>query len=227
MLENENATHPCAQSSHPGTNRQGCDLTDSKERGKLSGPGFSLHFWLVKKFESRYPMKWMDFFHFATSHDKLLGNRETPKMQRLCHRNTITDNCASSLKPAASPRTSSGLPELIFISSLFLVVSIFCMMLLPLAFIVFLYQPLGKHVSSAPIKHPQLRFKEPHCWDFWIPPVVFLFAHSPCSIGERRRSRVKARFCWTGWTYARYLKWSKLWDLRIQNDNYRITFNGH
>ena len=62
MLENENATHPCAQSSHPGTNRQGCDLTDSKERGKLSGPGFSLHFWLVKKFESRYPMKWMDFF---------------------------------------------------------------------------------------------------------------------------------------------------------------------
>ena len=95
-----------------------------------------------------------------------------------------------------------------------------------IGFIVFLYQPLGKHVSSAPIKHPQLRFKEPHCWDFWIPPVVFLFAHSPCSIGERR-SRVKARFCWTGWTYARYLKWSKLWDLRIQNDNYRITFNGH
>lgn len=115
----------------------------------------------------------------------------------------------------------------IFISSLFLVVSIFCMMLLPLVFIVFLYQPLGKHVSSAPIKHPQLRFKERHCWDFWIPPVVFLFAHSPCSIGERRRSRVKARFCWTGWTYARYLKWSKLWDLRIQNDNYRITFHGH
>lgn len=25
-------------------------------------PGFSLHFWHVKKFESRYPMKWMDFF---------------------------------------------------------------------------------------------------------------------------------------------------------------------
>lgn len=25
-----------------------------------------------------------------------------------CHRNTITDTCASSLKPAASPRTSSG-----------------------------------------------------------------------------------------------------------------------
>ena len=35
-------------------------------------------------------------------------------MQRTSQKQKITDNCASSLKPAASPRTSSGLPELIY-----------------------------------------------------------------------------------------------------------------
>lgn len=95
-------------------------------------PRFFAAFLARQKIRVKVSHEMDGFVHGTTSHEKLLGNRETPKMQRLCHRNTITDNCASSLKPAASPRTSSGLPELIFISSLFLVVSIFCMMLLPL-----------------------------------------------------------------------------------------------
>ena len=191
-------------------------------------PGFSLHFWHVKKFESRYPMKWMDFFmaQLPMKNFWAIGKR------RKC-KDFVTETPSLTIAPHHWSQLHLQEPPAAYQNWYINFISISgCLYLLhdvvTIGFHCFSVPATWKTCIFCPHKTPPTAFQGATLLRLLNSTSGFPFRSlSMLHRSSRRRSRVKARFCWTSWTYARYLKWSKLWDLRIQNDNYRIAFNGH